>query len=617
MSDSRQEVNMGKISEWFAHAWNAFTNKDTGGTNYGQGSYSKPDRIVVSSRGSERSILNAALNRIALDCASVKIRHVKLDDNERMIEVMKSTINERLNVDANEDQTGRALLQNAYLDMLDKGIAVIVPTRTDVNPNNTEAYKILELRTAVVKQWYPKHIRAEIYNEETGKREEVMLLKKETAIVENPMYAVMNDTNSTFNRLNRKLSLLDIVDEQSGSGKLDMIIQLPYTIKSEARRAEARRRRDDLEDQIKNSKLGIAYTDATEKVIQLNKSLENNLLKQIEYLTNLFYSQLGITPEIMNGTADETAMNNYYNRTIEPLVSALTEEMHRKFLTKTARTQKQAIRYYRDPFKLMPVNSIAEIADKFTRNEIMTANEIRQIIGMKPSGDPKSDELRNANIAEANGNGEFADSGQNAENLISDLDSSDKALDELEASLGHSATLMHYASKYYDPVKAHEYYERTKKLKGRSSDGSDDNATLNDEGKKIAAYVKNQINTEKTNKVNNTRLQAKRVNESQAAALKNKVNSLTRYVQQLSPERRKEETERIKDMIKNLRDQNARERQKIQIETNDKVKGINEDYSNKYQDEYKRIGKEYPGSKSSKKSGGGSVARYKKRFWMK
>lgn len=616
MSDSRQEVNMGKISEWFAHAWNAFTQKDTGGTDYGQGSYSKPDRIVVSSRGSERSILNAALNRIALDCASVKIRHVKLDDNERMIEVMKSTINERLNVDANEDQTGRALLQNAYLDMLDKGIAVIVPTRTDVNPNNTEAYKILELRTAVVKQWYPKHIRAEIYNEETGKREEVMLLKKETAIVENPMYAVMNDTNSTFNRLNRKLSLLDIVDEQSGSGKLDMIIQLPYTIKSEARRAEARRRRDDLEDQIKNSKLGIAYTDATEKVIQLNKSLENNLLKQIEYLTNLFYSQLGITPEIMNGTADETAMNNYYNRTIEPLVSALTEEMHRKFLTKTARTQKHAIRYYRDPFKLMPVNSIAEIADKFTRNEIMTANEIRQIIGMKPSGDPKSDELRNANIAEANGNGEFADSGQNTENLISDLDSSDKALDELEASLGHSATLMHYASKYYDPVKAHEYYERTKKLKGRSSNSSDDRVTLNDEGKKIAAYVKNQINTEKTNKVTNTRLQAKRVNESQAAILKSKVNSLTRYVQQLSPERRKEETERIKDMIKNLRDQNARERQKIQIETNDKVKGINEDYSNKYQAEYKRIGKEYPGSKS-KQSGGGTVARYKKRFWMK
>lgn len=602
---------MGKFKEWLSHAWDAFTGRDSESySDIGPGSYSKPDRIRIS-RGNERSILNAALNRIALDCASVKIRHVRLDEDDRMVEVMKSSINKRLTIEANLDQTGRTFLQNVYMDILDKGTCAAIPVRTDFNPSRTDAYKILELRTGEIKQWYPKHVLAKVYDQETGKYSEIKVEKKYTAIIENPMYAIMNDTNSTFQRLMRKLSLLDIVDEQSGSGKLDMIIQLPYTIKSETRRQEAKRRRDDLEDQIKNTKLGIAYTDATEKIIQLNKPLENNLLKQIEYLTNLFYTQLGITAEIMNGTADETAMNNYYNRTIEPLVSAVADEFHRKFLTNTARTQLQAIKFYRDPFKLLPVNSIAEIADKFTRNEIMTANEIRQIIGMRPSLDPKSDQLRNANIAEANGNGDGTTDPNNPSQELADLDASDKALDDIEAEMRHSGVLMHYASKYYDPVKAHEYYERTKQLKG-DGEKKVTEAQLEEKGKEAATYVRKSMNEERDAKIGNIKSQTKKDSASETKAMKLKIQSLRDYVKQLSPERKKEEQERLVKMVKQLRNQSARTRQELRLNSNNSINSIREDYANKYEAEMKKLGNEY--GKGSGSSSSGSM-RYKKRFW--
>lgn len=387
------------LADRLQHAWNAFKNQN-GNLDYrdlgGIHTY-KPDRPRFS-RGLEKSIVTAVYNRIALDAASINVVHARLDDNGRYIENINSGLNNCLTLEANIDQTSRAFIQDVIISMLDEGCVAIVPVDTSMNPVVSGSYDILTMRTAKVLEWYPEHVRVRLYNEKTGNHEEVTLPKKMVAIIENPLYAVINEQNSTMQRLIRKLNLLDSVDEQSSSGKLDLIIQLPYVIKSEARRQQAENRRKDIENQLQGSKYGIAYTDGTEKITQLNRPVENNLMKQVEYLTSMLYSQLGLTQAILDGTADEKAMLNYYSRTIEPIMAAIVDEMKRKFLTKTARSQKQSIIFFRDPFKLVPVDNIAEIADKFTRNEILTSNEIRQIIGMKPADDPGADELRNKNL---------------------------------------------------------------------------------------------------------------------------------------------------------------------------------------------------------------------------
>lgn len=383
------------------HAWNAFLNKDPTSfyRDIGISHSYRPDRPRLT-RGNERSIVTSVYNRIALDAAAINVQHVRLDENNRFLSVIDSGLNNCLTVEANVDQTGRAFLQDVVMSMLDEGCVAIVPVDTTFNPEITGSYDINSMRTGKILDWYPNHVRVRVYNEKTGLKEDIELPKKTVAIVENPLYAVINEPNSTMQRLVRKLNLLDVVDEQSSSGKLDLIIQLPYVIKTEARRQQAENRRKDIENQLAGSKYGIAYTDGTERITQLNRSVENNLMKQIEYLTSMLYSQLGITQSILDGTADDKTMLNYYNRTIEPILSAIVDEMKRKFLTKTARSQLQSISFFRDPFKLVPVNEISEIADKFTRNEIMSSNEIRQIIGMKPSDDPKADELRNKNLSE-------------------------------------------------------------------------------------------------------------------------------------------------------------------------------------------------------------------------
>ncbi len=380
-------------------AWNAFKNRDPTFNYQGAGYSYRPDRPRLT-RGNERSIVTSVYNRIALDVSSMTIQHIRLDNNGRFVEAIDSDLNSCLTLESNIDQTSRAFIQDVVMSMLDEGCVAIVPIDTDVDPNSTDSYKIYSMRTGKILDWYPSSVRVRVYNDRTGNKEDIVVQKSKVAIVENPLYAVINEPNSTMQRLMRKLSLLDVTDEQTASGKLDLIIQLPYVIKTEARRQQAELRRKDIEMQLAGSKYGIAYTDGTERITQLNRSVENNLMKQVEYLTNLLYSQLGITQTILDGTADEQTMLNYYSRTIEPIISAIVDEMKRKFLTKTARTQLQSIAFFRDPFKLVPVNSIAEIADKFTRNEIMTSNEIRQIIGMKPSTDPKADKLINSNISQ-------------------------------------------------------------------------------------------------------------------------------------------------------------------------------------------------------------------------
>lgn len=381
------------------HGWSAFMNKDPTAMyqNVGQGYSYHPGRPKLS-RGNERSIVTSIFNRIALDVATLNITHCKVDENGRYLEDMESPLNNCLNLEANLDQTGRAFIQDVVLSMFDEGCVAIVPVETDIDPEVSGSYDVYSMRTGKITEWYPQHVKVNLYNERTGRREEVILHKRSVAIIENPFFAVVNEPNSTLQRLMRKLALLDIVDEESSSGRLDLIIQLPYTVRSEARKTQAENRRKDIEMQLKNSKFGIAYADATEKITQLNRPLENNLMKQIEYLTNMLYSQLGITQSILDGTADEQTLLNYHSRTIEPIISIIVDEMKRKFLTKTARTRKQTIAFFRDPFKLVPVNNIADIADKFTRNEVLTSNEIRQIIGFKPSNDPKADELRNSNL---------------------------------------------------------------------------------------------------------------------------------------------------------------------------------------------------------------------------
>lgn len=391
------------VGSRFKNAWNAFRNREPTKVfqDIGYGYSYRPDRFRLT-RGNERSIVTSVYNRIALDVAAIDIRHVQLDAEGQFCDVVQSGLNNCLSTETNLDQTGRAFIQDAVMSMMDEGCIAIVPVDTDDDPDDTTGYQILSMRVGRIRDWYPKHIRVELYNEETGRKQDIVVPKSTVAIVENPLYAVINEPNSTMQRLIRKLNLLDAVDEQSSSGKLDLIIQLPYVIKTEARRKQAEKRRKDIAQQLAGSKYGIAYTDGTERITQLNRSLENNLMKQIEYLTSMLYSQLGITQSILDGTADDKTMLNYYNRTIEPIIAAIVDEMKRKFLSKTARSQNKSIKFFRDPFKLVPVADLAEISDKFTRNEIATSNEIRQVIGWKPSDDPKADELRNSNLSQPN-----------------------------------------------------------------------------------------------------------------------------------------------------------------------------------------------------------------------
>lgn len=386
------------IGSRFKRAWNAFFNRDPTKVSQIEATYSyRPDRVRLT-RGNERSIVTSIYNRIAMDVASITFQHVKLDDNDRFLEEKNTKLNQCLTLEANIDQTSRAFTQDIVLSMFDEGVVAIVPVDTSTSPVISDGFDVLSMRTGKILEWGASTVRVRVYNEVTGRKEDVILPKKMVCIIENPLYAIVNEPNSTMQRLTRKLSLLDQIDEQSSAGKLDLIIQLPYIIKSDARREQAERRRRDIETQLAGSKYGIAYTDGTERITQLNRPIENNLMKQIEYLTNLAFSQLGITQAILDGSADEKTMLNYYNRTIEPIASAIADEMKRKFLSKTARTRKESIVFFRDPFKLVPISNLAEIADKFTRNEIMTSNEFRQIVGMKPSIDPRADELRNSNL---------------------------------------------------------------------------------------------------------------------------------------------------------------------------------------------------------------------------
>lgn len=626
------------------HAWNAFLNKDPTRNfrNMGIGYSYRPDRIRLS-RGNERSIVTSVYNRIALDAAAISIQHVRLDENDRFLSVINSELNKCLSLESNIDQTGRAFIQDVVMSMMDEGCVALVPVDTTDDPEITGAYDINSLRTGKILEWYPQHIKTLVYNERIGRKEDIELAKKAVAIVENPLYAVMNEPNSTMQRLVRKLNLLDAVDEQSSSGKLDLIIQLPYVIKTEARRQQANNRRQDIEDQLSGSKYGIAYTDGTERITQLNRPVENNLMKQIEYLTSMLYSQLGITQSILDGTADDKTMLNYYNRTIEPIVSAIVDEMKRKFLTKTARSQFQSILFFRDPFKLVPVSEISEIADKFTRNEIMTSNEIRQIIGLRPSDDPKADELRNKNLnqsAEDISDEEASDEGPQQEGMtreeydsaIKDLDDLDAQLDELEEELDADEDLKHYASQYYDPVKAHEYYLKNRELKSRKS-----TAKLNDAGKNAAQYVKEQLTSERKGKVKTHKDQTdsqieslrnrKKANvEAHKNAMQGKIDDLRELLKDMSKEEKASKKERIYNLIGSLREDNKKERLRLQEEfksSSDSLRSdhkeertrLKEEYDEKYIQELDKIRsdstfKRAPKKKSSKSDTKSKLAKY-------
>lgn len=427
---------MPTLGERLKHGWNAFVNnKDPSWryTDYGASSFYRPDRVRMT-MGNERSIVTAIYNRISLDVAAIAIKHVRVDQNGKYLEDIDSELNNALTVETNVDQAPRAFMQDVVMSLIDEGCVAIVPTDTKDDPKDTEAFKVLEMRVGKIVEWYPKHVKLNVYNENKGAKEDIILPKKAVAIIENPFYAVMNEPNSTMKRLIYKLNLMDVMDKNNSSGKLDLIIQLPYVIKSDARRQQAEARRKDIEMQLSGSKYGIAYTDGTERITQLNRAVENNLMAQVESLTKTLYGQLGITEEIMNGSASEEVMLNYYNRTIEPILSAIVDEMKRKFLSKTARTQNQSILFFRDPFKLVPVNSIADIADKFTRNEVLSSNEVRGIIGFKPVDDPRANELRNKNLNAANGQ-EFSSTLDTDQAGVEGLETEPSAEDDYEAQM--------------------------------------------------------------------------------------------------------------------------------------------------------------------------------------
>ena len=592
------------------HAWNAFLNRDPTSNYFGIGAgYSyRPDRLRLS-RGNERSIVTSVYNRIAMDAAAINIQHVQLDKDERFLSTVSSGLNNCLSLEANTDQTARAFIQDVVMSMLDEGCVAIIPVDTDDSPEDGTpgSFDVDTMRTGKILEWYPQHVKVRVYNEKTGLKEDILLPKRTVAIIENPLYAVINEPNSTMQRLIRKLNLLDVIDEQSGSGKLDLIIQLPYVVKTEARRQQAETRRKMIEDQLKGP-YGIAYSDGTERITQLNRPVENNLMKQIEYLTSMLYSQLGITQSILDGTADEKTMLNYYNRTIEPIVSAIVDEMKRKFLTKTARSQRKSILFFRDPFKLVPISELADIADTFTRNEIASSNEMRQVIGWKPSNDPKADELRNKNLSESKEENpdvqdeSFEDtdfeskkmSREEYEQAMDDLDDLDEQLDMLEAELGDEE-IKHYASPYYDPVKAHEYYMRNRELKERKS-----TAKLNDDGKNAAKYVKEQLSKERKDKVEthknqtNSRIKAlseeKKSNvEAHKEVMQGEIDRLRNKLKNMSKEEKARKKERIYEQIASLREDNREERIRLQAE----YKAQSSSLRTEHKEERTRLKEEY------------------------
>ena len=568
----------------FKKAWNVFRGTENNTFQYlGPSSYGRYDRIRLRG-GNERSIVTSVFNKIALDCSSVKIRHVKLDSDGNFLSEQKSGLNECLSIEANVDQSSANFIRDIVMSMFDEGCVAVAPIDTSENILLTTSYDVYTFRVGKVTQWFPYHVTVEIYDERTGQKKEVTLPKRAVAIIENPLYAVTNEPNSTVQRLIRKLNLLDVIDEQNGSGKLDLIIQLPYIIKTEARREQAETRRKDIENQLSGSKYGIAYTDGTERITQLNRPVENNLMKQIEYLTSMLYSQLGITQGVLDGTADENVMENYYGRTIDPILSAIIDEFKRKFLTKTARTQGQDIQFFRDAFKLVSPTKIAEMADTLRRNEIMTSNEIRQKIGMKPSPNKKADDLSNPNLNHPEESNEDENIDNNIyEDALQSLDEFDAQLDDMEklvASDEYSPELLHYASPYYDPVKAHEYYEEHKKLKGKRS-----TAGLNDKGKEAAKYVKDQLTSERKKKVdehkeytdssietvrNETTSEIEKNREdtqqkidSYKSQMQSKIDRLSATLKSMSKEERALKSDSIKAMIADLREDNKAQREEL------------------------------------------------------
>lgn len=497
------------------NAWNAFSNKENEyqvSYDIGPGYSSRPDRHRIIT-GSERTIISSIYTRIAIDVASTSFEHVRMDDNDRYLETINSGLNNCLNVEANIDQTGVAFMLDVVISLLDEGCIAVIPTDTSANPELTSSYDIYSMRVGKIVNWYPRHVRVELYNENTGQRQQVTLSKSSVAIIENPFYSVMNEKNSTMNRLVYKLGLLDDADAKSVSSNLDMIIQLPYTVKTPTQEKRAEDRRKSIEAQLTGSKYGIAYIDSTEKVTQLNRSLENNLLSQVEKLTNQLYSQLGMDETILNGTANSDTMNNYYQRTVAPIIKVIKDEFIRKFISKTARTQRQSIMTFQDPFRYMTVTQIANLVDPMSRNEVLTPNEFRTALGFKPSENPDSDELRNRNLIDVNTSQNNIDYGQEMseedyQNALAQLDQSDSELDQLDSDLSHSIPdfLEHYASPYYDPVKAHEYYMKTRELKGTKKTST---AGLTDEGKAAASYVKNQLSEEHKAKIKEARAKSK------------------------------------------------------------------------------------------------------------
>lgn len=624
---------MPSIGERLRNSWNAFLGRDPTKEDFSEAYYeaayggysSRPDRVKLNVRN-ERSIVNTIYNQIAVDVSMTNINHMRVDNNNKFVEVIKSDLNNALTVSANIDQTGRALTKDLVLSMFDEGCVAVVPVVTDHNPDDG-AYKIYELRTGKIISWFPKHIRVEVYNDNTGQKQQIVVPKESTAIIENPFYSIMNEPNSTLQRLIRVLNQIDRFNENNSAGKLDLIIQLPYTIKSPARREQAEMRRKDIENQLTGSQYGIAYTDGTEKVVQLNRSLENNLWTEAKDLIEQLYNQLGFAPTIFNGTADEKTMLNYYNNTLAPILTTITEEYKRKWLTPTAITQGQTIGFIRDPFRLVPVNDLAEIADKFTRNEIMSSNEIRAVIGMRPADDPKADMLVNSNLNQANNDprfqaeeeeykdavedeeGELSEendiSEEDAERWMEELDDIDIQIDELEDYLNHSIDyisdefLSHYASPYYDPVKAHEYYEEHKQLIGRKSTKG-----LNDAGKEAAKYVKKRLTEERKARVDehkNLTDKEKKSNrestnneiKSHSEKMKSRISALKEDLKKMSKEEKEKNKERIENKIARLREENASKKASLREALKGTIssltethKGVRESLKNEYDEKY-------------------------------
>lgn len=610
------------------HAWDAFRNKNPtpSFSNIGAGYSYRPDRPRFS-RGNEKSIVTSIFNRIALDVAAIDIRHVRLDDNGRFSYCMKSRLDDCLTTEANLDQTARAFRQDIVMSMLDEGCVAIVPVEADDEPTEDGRFEVYSMRTAKIVEWYPQHVRVRVYNDKTGQKEDLVLPKKTVSIIENPLYAVVNESNSTLKRLIRKLNLLDAIDEQSSSGKLDLIIQLPYTVKTETKRQQAEKRRSDIESQLVGSKYGIAYADATERITQLNRPVGNNLMTQIEFLTNMLYGQLGITQSVMDSSAKEEEMVNYNSRTIEPIVSAIVDEMRRKFLTKAARSRGQSIMFFKDPFKLASLSAIAEVGDKLTRNEIMSSNEIRQKIGLPPVNDPRADELRNKNLNATGDPMPMTDDNGDAmtqeeyDSYMADLDELDEGIDELEQMLDEDESLKHYASPYYDPAKAHQYYEEHKKLKGRTS-----TAGLNEEGRKVASYVKSQITAEKKQRLTantesrKSQIESKREARRQAVEahkteMNQKIDTLRTMLKNMSKEDRKANKERVQGLIADLRSENKAKREEltaqfkadsanITVTSKANAEGIRKDADDRYASELAKIKSEekYQAKKKGTKS---------------